>query len=552
MKNKSTLFAIYFFIAINLIAQSKSDYLDAAKKAAAWITSLEVQKYDNALCWPSASGNNYYALGYDTGVAGIGYFFLKLYQATRNHDYLIKAEKAASYLDYQFQYGGWRLIDWLNGAAGYGSYYLMLYRETKNAKYLELANSAAQYVISKSSDQGNGKYYWVNPINPPVQYTGFAHGAAGIGYFLLELYEITNNKELLTYAAGTYNWLIQHYIRLNNDAIAWKRLTKDIDYYNHWCGGSVGIMSFLEKLHILTGKSEYLNTYKETANGLIKNSVLVTSNTVAWPYSRTNSGRFPEVFCHGSASATNALFSASKLLNDSTYYNWANQGLNWLELVKVSSISSSYYWAHISDWNQFDTGYYTGTAGIGSSFISAYSFTRNSEHIKIAEGAARFLLSVAESVGNDKLRWINYINENPSYGDKEYSTGWYSGAAGIGLFFVQLYEALNTLVSNKGINEIPQKFVLNQNYPNPFNPETTIEYTIPANVKGETTKVTLKVYDLLGREVATLVDEYKQAGNYKVTFNVETPYMASLPSGVYFYRLRADSYSETKKLILMK
>ena len=106
-------------------------------------------------------------------------------------------------------------------------------------------------------------------------------------------------------------------------------------------------------------------------------------------------------------------------------------------------------------------------------------------------------------------------------------------------------------VTNPAYN-IPLQHSLSQNYPNPFNLETTVEYTIPANVKGETTKVTLKVYDLLGREVATLVDEYKQAGNYRVTFNVKTPYMASLPSGVYFYRLRADSYSETKKIILMK
>jgi hypothetical protein len=71
-------------------------------------------------------------------------------------------------------------------------------------------------------------------------------------------------------------------------------------------------------------------------------------------------------------------------------------------------------------------------------------------------------------------------------------------------------------------------------------------------MKGETINVTLKVYDVLGREVVTLVNEYKQPGNYAVTFNVETPYMASLPSGVYFYQLRADNFVATKKLVLMK
>ena len=95
--------------------------------------------------------------------------------------------------------------------------------------------------------------------------------------------------------------------------------------------------------------------------------------------------------------------------------------------------------------------------------------------------------------------------------------------------------------------QLPNDFCLRQNYPNPFNPETTISYTIP---KGE--HVTLKVYDLLGREVATLVDEYKQAGTYKTSLNVKTLHATSLPSGVYFYSLQAGSYNEAKKMIILK
>lgn len=99
-----------------------------------------------------------------------------------------------------------------------------------------------------------------------------------------------------------------------------------------------------------------------------------------------------------------------------------------------------------------------------------------------------------------------------------------------------------------GINEntsiIPTKVELFQNYPNPFNPETTISYSIP---KSE--HVTLKIYDLLGREVATLVDEYKQAGTYNSKLNTQN---FQLPTGVYFYRLQSGGYSETKKFVLMK
>ena len=99
-------------------------------------------------------------------------------------------------------------------------------------------------------------------------------------------------------------------------------------------------------------------------------------------------------------------------------------------------------------------------------------------------------------------------------------------------------------INNEEISEMPTKFVLSQNYPNPFNPETTISYAIP---KSE--HVLLKVYDQLGKEVATLVDEYKQAGTYNSQFFIRN---YQLPSGVYFYRLQAGSYNEAKKMIILK
>ncbi len=88
----------------------------------------------------------------------------------------------------------------------------------------------------------------------------------------------------------------------------------------------------------------------------------------------------------------------------------------------------------------------------------------------------------------------------------------------------------------------PVKFSLEQNYPNPFNPGTVISWKSPVS-----SRQTLKVYDVLGREVATLVNEYKPAGTYQVEFNA-----SKLPSGIYFYRLNAGSFTQTKKMILIK
>jgi hypothetical protein len=88
----------------------------------------------------------------------------------------------------------------------------------------------------------------------------------------------------------------------------------------------------------------------------------------------------------------------------------------------------------------------------------------------------------------------------------------------------------------------PIHYDLSQNYPNPFNPSTQITYSIP-----KATDVTLKVYDVLGREIAVLVNERKQPGEYKVTWNAE-----GVPSGVYFYRIVAGEFVETKKMMVRR
>jgi len=98
----------------------------------------------------------------------------------------------------------------------------------------------------------------------------------------------------------------------------------------------------------------------------------------------------------------------------------------------------------------------------------------------------------------------------------------------------------------KQILSLPRKFYMLQNYPNPFNPSTKISWQSPVN-----SWQTLKVYDLLGREVATLVNEYRPAGAYEIEFNPESS-IKQPASGVYFYRLKSGSFIETKKMILLK
>ncbi len=96
----------------------------------------------------------------------------------------------------------------------------------------------------------------------------------------------------------------------------------------------------------------------------------------------------------------------------------------------------------------------------------------------------------------------------------------------------------------KETESIPTSFMLNQNYPNPFNPETVISYQLPVS-----SFVTLKVYDALGRQVATLVNEFQTAGIHNSTFSTLS---SALTSGIYFYKLQSGSFVDVKKMMLVK
>lgn len=89
---------------------------------------------------------------------------------------------------------------------------------------------------------------------------------------------------------------------------------------------------------------------------------------------------------------------------------------------------------------------------------------------------------------------------------------------------------------------MPDKFILDQNYPNPFNPTTRISFYVPQN-----SFVTLKIYDLLGTEISTLVNEDRVAGYHKIEFDA-----TQLSSGIYFYKLSAGNFSDMKKMTVLK
>jgi hypothetical protein len=132
--------------------------------------------------------------------------------------------------------------------------------------------------------------------------------------------------------------------------------------------------------------------------------------------------------------------------------------------------------------------------------------------------------------------------------------GGYTFAPGVGLVqrygpFIGTHVLLRAVIDGRVISstdgpplDLPARFALQQNYPNPFNPSTTISYALP-----KSSEVRLSVFDILGREVSVLVNERRDAGVHEVKFDA-----AGLVSGVYFYRLHASSFVDTKKLLLIR
>ena len=180
--------------------------------------------------------------------------------------------------------------------------------------------------------------------------------------------------------------------------------------------------------------------------------------------------------------------------------------------------------------------YVTGSAGTSSSNISyltiKYDNLGNEKWVTKYDGPFYNGYDAANSIFVDKYGYV-------------YITG---SSAGVNSFSdiatIKYIQTASDVENNS--SEIPKAFQLLQNYPNPFNPSTKISWQSPVNGHQ-----TLKVYDVLGNEVATLVDEYKPAGNHEFEFNT-TSSTKHPASGVYFYQLKAGEFIQTKKMLFLK
>ena len=167
---------------------------------------------------------------------------------------------------------------------------------------------------------------------------------------------------------------------------------------------------------------------------------------------------------------------------------------------------------------------------------------KNSAPWTLYSGTQQFALTTSKQTFS-----YSFIMNAPT--DIHSRLGFDIGASSADVYFDNVTLSKGETVTNLNDDKIAfdEQFYLHQNYPNPFNPSTKIRYSIPANVKREMSNVVLKVYDVLGNEVATLVNEEKSIGVYEVIFDA-----SQLTSGIYFYKLQTASFVETRKMILLK
>jgi hypothetical protein len=205
-----------------------------------------------------------------------------------------------------------------------------------------------------------------------------------------------------------------------------------------------------------------------------------------------------------------------------------------------------------------DLEYVVDDSTIESSNFDAFSYYIITEHnnfysscpysYKIKDNDSTFIISGSENYWYEYKIDTKISESNIAIGPLSfYSDGiisytvWEdSSNSHINLFGLKRFDILSDVQSENTL--FVNKFMLEQNYPNPFNPSTVISYQLPV-----TNNVTLKVFDVLGNEIATLVNEEKTAGEYEVEFNA-----MGLPSGIYFYQLKAGDFIQTKKMILLK
>ena len=278
------------------------------------------------------------------------------------------------------------------------------------------------------------------------------------------------------------------------------------------------------------GRSGHTNPYFNYPTGNTIDISRVNLADSKDPYEGTNTNLYPYTTPVG--------FYDGKLKLKSEY-NWPGSVTNYQTLDGANDFGlydmQGNVWEFVNDWygqNYYSISPYDNPKGPDTGFIMP-----DGKPYRGMRGGNWYNGLVVNGINDGHSR---VSNRNPSYyrGPQDPNHPYYH----LGFRVARNYSGGSTRIGN--IENVPADFILYQNYPNPFNPETIISYQIL-----KASHVNLKIYDMLGKVITTLVDEYKQPGKYNSAFLILN---YTLPSGVYFYQLQIDGLTSTKKMIFIK
>ena len=258
-------------------------------------------------------------------------------------------------------------------------------------------------------------------------------------------------------------------------------------------------------------------------------------------------------------------------INQTAYSNTGENGI--IIIYRLYGNCSTIDDLHVglfADWDIVD--YSSNLAGYDNTRNMAYQYLSDNSNcfgIIALDGMSGARVTsgwVSEGIRDSSFNWISTFSDEPITTPNDYRMWIGSGpftlpindsldvyfavVAGTNLnnlqttaeSLIQKYELITSINSKKDFATMPERFSLSQNYPNPFNPSTMIKYKL-----GKSSHIALKIYNLAGQEIVTLVNEFQPAGEYEITWQPK-----ELPSGLYFYKIQTKEFSETRKLILQK
>jgi len=409
--------------------------------------------------------------------------------------------------------------------------------------------------IFKSANTGNnwtlksptGTFETFDQIDFPSQNTGYILGNTiykttngGNNWInttitYLGIFQMNFQNELTGYLNANYNLF-----KTTNGSLSWNQLNPSTD--------SIGHTQFIDAN---TG----FYTHPFGSPGIYK----TTNGALNWVFNNISAAYIRDFFFSSSQTGFSIAFTPSKFeLISST-----NGGQNWFSISPIPedslSIGRLYFINNTTGFlskEQFKSSpdihtfriYKTINSGlnwnvVNTTVIPFQSYDYNSNSFKF------FNNNVGYVFGRDNLilkttdqgeTWLKYSDHQVNIRDIAFTdknTGYVVGYGGL------IKKTTNGgTIGIENISSIPIGFILHQNYPNPFNPVTKINYELPVSAH-----VALKVYDILGKEIITLLNEKQVMGSYEIEFNGE-----DLPSGIYFYKLVSTEFTETRKMVLLK